>query len=107
MAAPRKGPVPDADKATDERVRAVLAEVTAGWVAELAPVTAGLLGVPAGGKRARAAAETLLAYLHGAVLTAKVANEPAVISVLGRSAEGLLAGGPRFGRHTRSIPESA
>ena len=76
--------------ATDDRVRAVLAEVTAGWAAELAPVTAELLGVPAASRRAVAAAEALLAYLHGAVLAAKVANDPAVISMLGKAAEGLV-----------------
>ncbi len=77
--------------AADPRVRAVLAEVTAGWAAELAPVAAALLGVPASGKRATAAAHALLAYLHGAVLAAKVANDPAVITTLGKAAGGLLA----------------
>ena len=79
--------------AADERVRAVLAEVTDAWAAALAPVTAAVLGVPAGGARATAAAHALLAYLHGTVLTAKVANDPAVITRLGRAAPGLLAAG--------------
>ena len=87
--------------AADPRARALLAEVSAGWAAALAPVTADLLGVPAGGKRATAAAHALLAYLSGAELAAKVANDPAVITTLGKGAVGLVTAAAAAARPAR------
>ena len=75
--------------ASDERVRAALETVAASWAATLAPVVADLPGPGTPLERA----QTLLAYLHGAVLMAKTANDPAMITRLGRHAPALLGGG--------------
>ena len=79
--------------AADDRVRACLDGITRAWVAELAPIVTGLIDAgrvppcdPA------QAGHTLLAYLHGVVLMAKTANDPSLITRMGRRAVGLLGG---------------
>ena len=79
--------------AADDRVRGVIDAITRRWVATLAPVMAELAAtdvVPAGDPHA--AAHAVLAYLHGVVLMAKAANDPALITRLGKQAVGLLGG---------------
>ena len=79
--------------AFDDRVRACLDGITRKWVASLAPIVTELAAagvVPVGDPLK--AGQTLLAYLHGVVLMAKAANDPALITRLGRQAVGLLGG---------------
>jgi TetR/AcrR family transcriptional repressor of nem operon len=79
--------------AADPRVRDHLEGITASWAAALAPVVEEL--VTAGTVPAcdpPAAARMVLAYLHGAMLMAKTANDPDVVAAMGRSAVRLLGG---------------
>lgn len=77
----------------DARVRACINGITHRWASTLAPVMAELAAtgvVPTGDPHA--AAHAVLAYLHGVVLMAKAANDPAAITRLGKQAIGLLGG---------------
>lgn len=74
--------------AADERARAALGAVAAHWATILAPVVATLPGPGTPAERAN----TLLAFLHGAVLMAKTANDPAMITRFGKQAAALLGG---------------
>ncbi len=84
--------------AADPRVRAALDAITRKWVAAIAPIVTELVAAkvipPCDPLQA---GHTLLAYLHGVVLMAKTANEPAMITRMGKQAVGLLGGrvGPK------------
>lgn len=81
--------------AADPRVRELLDQIAGRWAATLGRIVAALAEAgaipptdPAAGGRA------ILAYLHGVVLLAKTANDPKLITDLGRHALGLLGGKP-------------
>ncbi len=79
--------------AADERVRTCLDEITHRLVASLASLVTELVAagvVPPCDPLE--AGHTLLAYLHGVVLMAKTANDPSLITRMGRQAVGLLGG---------------
>lgn len=79
--------------AVEERVRVCIDAITRRWVATLALVVEELAAagvIPAGDPLA--AGHTLLAYLHGVVLMAKAANDPAIITRMSKQAVGLLGG---------------
>ncbi len=79
--------------AVDERVRGCIDGITRRWVAALAPIVEQLAAagvVPP--CNPHAAGHTLLAYLHGVVLMAKAANDPSLITRMGKQAVGLLGG---------------
>jgi len=78
--------------ATEPTVRSALEEVTAGWAAAIQPIVNDLLAEGRISDASDAQARAVLAYLHGVVLMAKAANDPAVISTLGRRVLSLLAG---------------
>ncbi|WP_171474395.1 TetR/AcrR family transcriptional regulator [Frigoriglobus tundricola] len=79
--------------AADERVRACLVGITRRWIMTLNPIMEELMAarvIPLGDPHT--AGHTVLAYLHGVVLMAKAANEPALILRMGQQAIGLLGG---------------
>lgn len=80
--------------AADPRARQALDEVAAGWVAALVPILAELQaeGRLAPGDDLERAARAVIAYLHGVVLMAKTANDPAVIDQLAGRVFALLGG---------------
>jgi len=82
--------------AADERVRGCVVNITNRWVASVAPIVTELAEagvIPPCDPHA--AGHTILAYLHGVVLMAKAANDPALITRMGRQAIGLLGGSVR------------
>ncbi|MGL4550188.1 MAG: TetR/AcrR family transcriptional regulator [Gemmataceae bacterium] len=80
----------------EPRARAALEAVSASWADALTPLVGELLrqsGKP--DADARRSARAALAYLHGVVLMAKTANQPALIADLGRDVVSLITSGTR------------
>jgi TetR/AcrR family transcriptional repressor of nem operon len=79
--------------AVDGRVRAAIEKITADWSAIIAPIIEQLnvLGrIPP--TEPLKAARAVIAYLHGVVLMAKAANDPAQVTQLGQRVIALLGG---------------
>ena len=81
--------------ANDLRIRAKAAAVADGWATAVAIIVAELAAagtIPPGDPVA--GAHCVLAYMQGVLLSAKMANDPAVITRMAGAALGLLGGRP-------------